>query len=612
MESGKQSFLHRLKYYLRVYVLGWNSSRRYFLLALTATIASSIMLPAQMWISKVVLDRIFDELQQTSPQAAADWGRIFAPVGIFVLVWLLGGLLQSSTENFQELLSEKVGYRVKYLLLQKASSLSISFYETPAFYDKMNNAQREIYRVYNVIFQGFEVFRYAISLSLALALLSGISLWVPIILLIATSPQVVVQAHYVRQRYRLYTARSTAERRIYYFSWLLSTREAVKEVRLFQLQDHFLNLFRQSADEYFDQLRNISLAEVRTNAALSVLAAVGTFSVWAYAILQAITQRITVGDLALTFQAAELTRSTLSDVFRWSGILLENSLYIQNVFDFLDLPQDAVSGSLTQKGSDDRARETPLSTHAEIEFQNVSFSYPGTEELVLKNISFTLRPGERVALVGENGAGKTTIVKLLARLYDPTEGNILFGGKDLREFAPEEYYGLFGIIFQDFVRYSLLAEENIGLGQLKYLGDQGRIRRAAYKGGAAEMIEKLPKGFRTMLGRDFEDGVELSSGEWQKIALSRAFMREAPILILDEPTSSLDALAEYDIYIRFAELTSGKMTIFISHRLSSCKMADHILFLKDGRLIEEGTHEELLAKAGEYFKMFNIQAERYR
>jgi ATP-binding cassette subfamily B protein len=252
---------------------------------------------------------------------------------------------------------------------------------------------------------------------------------------------------------------------------------------LFQLQPHFLNLFRQSTTNYFRQIRKITMSKERANVGLALLTAIGTLVVWGYAIFQTVLRRITIGDLALTFQAAELCRSTLSEGFHWSGVLFEHYLYLRNLFDFLDLPPDTVAGSLSQRDADAGESEAARPAEGEIEFQNVSFRYPGTEKVVLENLSFVLRPGETVALVGENGAGKTTIVKLIARLYDPTEGRILMDGKDLREYAPDEYYGRLGIIFQDFVRYDLSVQDNIGFGQLEYLGDQQRIKQAAHKGG---------------------------------------------------------------------------------------------------------------------------------
>jgi ATP-binding cassette subfamily B protein len=248
-----------------------------------------------------------------------------------------------------------------------------------------------------------------------------------------------------------------------------------------------------------------------------------------------------------------------------------------------------------------------------VEFNNVSFRYPGSDRLVLRNLSFVLRPGETVAVVGENGAGKTTLVKLLARFYDPTEGSILLDGKDLREYDLEDLHRHIGVIFQDFVHYDLSVRENIGFGQIEFLDDQQRIVRAADQGGSHSVIDKLPKKFETILGRTFDEGVDLSGGEWQKLALSRAFMREgAQVLILDEPTAALDALAEYEMYSRFADLTAGKMTIFISHRFSTVRVANHILVMQEGSVIEEGAHDELMGLDGLYTKMFNAQAERYR
>lgn len=596
-----------MKYYLRTLAMAWEASPRYFMLALITTIASAIMLPAQMWISKVVLDQIVRELQQSGPGGSVAWGRIVVPIALFFLVWLVGVVCQSSAESFKELLGDQVWYRAQYLLLHKASSLSISFYESPSYYDKLENARRQLYRVTNITYQAFETFRHVAALIITLTFLARLGIVVPLVLLITTLPQAAAKRYFTSQKFNIYMGRTTEERKLGYFSWLLTVREAVKEMRLFQLQPHFLNLFRESRTKYFRQLSKLIFAEERANIVLALLAAIGTMAVWIYGIIQTVLGRITIGDLALTFQAAELSRSTISQISLWSGVLFEHSLHLRNVFDFLDLPPDSVAGSLSQS----QESEATLPTGGEIEFQNVSFRYPGTEKMVLDKLSFALLPGETVALVGENGAGKTTIVKLIARLYDPTEGRILFAGKDLREYKPEEYYRLVGIIFQEFVRYDMSVQENIGFGQLEQLGDQQRIVQAAGKGGAAAMIEKLPKGYETVLGKTFDEGVDLSGGEWQKIALSRAFMRDVPILILDEPTSSLDALAEQDIYNRFAELTAGKLTIFISHRLSSAKIANHILFLKDGRLVEEGTHGDLLAQSGDYFKMFSTQAERY-
>lgn len=292
------------------------------------------------------------------------------------------------------------------------------------------------------------------------------------------------------------------------------------------------------------------------------------------------------------------------------GYFYEHTIFASILFKFLDLERSSVVGALAP--IPDSPAPVPKRIDKGFEFRNVSFRYPGSDRFILKNLSFTIRAGESAAIVGENGAGKTTLVKLLARFYDPTEGVILLDGKDLRDHDPKDLHRHIGVIFQDYVRYDLSARENISFGQVDRMENEEEIAEAARKGGATDVVGRLPRGMDTMLGRTLDEGVDLSGGEWQKMALSRAFMRQAQILILDEPTAALDAFAEYELHRQFAELTTGKMTIFISHRFSTVRMARHILILRDGQLTEEGSHEELMAMGGLYADMFNTQAEHYR
>ncbi|MBV7334468.1 ABC transporter ATP-binding protein/permease [Chloroflexi bacterium TSY] len=404
-----------------------------------------------------------------------------------------------------------------------------------------------------------------------------------------------------------------ARRMVVYLSDLLASREAVKEVRLFGLQQIFLERFRQYWQTFFAETQEMIFGRERKSIFYLMLSALGAGVVWIFAIIQAVLGRITIGELTLAIQAVERVRSDLGGLFLRGGIFFENMLFVGNFFHLLDLESNAVEGALSRNVQRTGRAHAPSSSVSQgIEFRKVSFHYPGADRFVLQNVSFVIRPETNVALVGENGAGKTTLVKLLARFYDPTEGEILLDGKDLRDYPVEELQRKIGVIFQDFVRYHLTVQENIGFGQLEHVDNIERVTQAAAKGGAAPVIDKLSDGYATMLGKTFENSVDLSGGEWQKMALSRAFMRDAQILILDEPTAALDAKAEYDVYKRFAELTENKTTLFISHRFSTVRMAQHILVLENGRLIEEGTHEELMALDSQYAEMFNVQAERYR
>ena len=354
------------------------------------------------------------------------------------------------------------------------------------------------------------------------------------------------------------------------------------------------------------------MRNVGSKISLDLLSTLSTAGIWFYAAIRAIGQQITVGDMILYFQTSERARSSIVSVFRSSGIFYENSLFLEHLFSFLDLAPNEVEGTLqlSEKGTEEKKVSRPL--REGIVFEGVSFTYPGTEVTILKDVSFTISPGECVAIVGRNGAGKTTLVKLLTRLYDPNAGSIRLDGTDLREYPLKELHNQFSVIFQDFIQYHFSVRDNIGFGQVNACEDIERIRAAAEKAGSLSRIEKLPQQFDTILGRTLDEGVDLSGGEWQKIALARAFMRDAQVLILDEPTAALDAVAEEEIFQRFNELTAGKTSVIISHRFSTVKMADQIVVLEDGHLIEKGTHDELMAQNGTYTRMYTLQAQRYR
>jgi ATP-binding cassette subfamily B protein len=609
-----ESIQRTLVAYARVVKLVWQASPRYASLALLLTLVSTLASPVQLWILKVLIDRVSQSLQLASQGSSLDYAVFFVPVLLILAAWLLDEVSSSLVNSVRDLLSQQVENHATYLLLHKGASMDIAFYETPAFSDLMNNARQDVWRMQNLAFQSIELIGLSVSVLSMLALLSRLHPAAAILLVLTAVPHLFAKSYYANRGYALAVGRAPAQRMVSYLSSLLGSREAVKEVRVFGLDTVLLQRFREAVQRFLRENAGLRYAEQRTAFLLGPLSALGMAAILFYTLIQAASTRITIGDAVLAFQAVQQARLGLGRLFLFAGLFYEHGLYVTNVFRLLDLAPDSVEGALHRDKRSDARKSLmlPRPLRKGIEFRNVSFHYPRTDRLVLQNLSFVIHPGESLAIVGENGAGKTTLVKLLARLYDPAEGEILVDGRDLREYDLEDLRHQIGVIFQDYVTYHLTARENVGFGQVEFMCDGERVARAAELGGASPIIERLPNGFETMLGRTFEGGVDLSGGEWQKVALSRAFMRDAQLLILDEPTASLDALAELDVYRRFSELTAGKTTVFISHRFSTVRMAQHIIVLKEGRLCEEGTHDQLLVLGGLYAEMFSAQAERYR
>jgi len=562
---------------------------------------------ASVWISGLVIDSVVlgIRIHSTSP--------IWLPVGLQLSVALLSNLLGTLSNIVQQLLQEQVSNRVQVLILEKSNTLDLAFFENPEFYDKLRQAaDQSTYQPVSMISQTFDLFRTTVTLLSMIFLLLQLAWWLAIVALIVPIPAFISSIHYGWRGF-LRMRRQSPERRLMdYFNRLMTTDTYNKEIKLFTLGSFLIGRFRRLANKLYEEDKVIVVRRYLSNFLWSSLTGVANSAIYFYVALQVVLSmgRISLGSLTRYTQAALQAGQNFQGLLNGISSAYENNLYVATLFEFLEYEPEIVSPKHPQP-----IDPAPEVSGLEIEFRNVSFTYAGKDpetEAALKNVSFTIQAGEAVALVGRNGAGKTTIVKLLTRLYDPDEGEILIGGRNIKEYDLEELREKVGVIFQDYVTYFMSARENIGVGRIAEIENQPLVSSAAQKSGANTVIDKLPEGYETMLGRWFEKGTQLSGGEWQKVALARAFMRDAPILILDEPTSSLDAQAEYDVFAKFRVLTKGKTAIFISHRFSTVRLADRILVLENGQIIENGSHQELIALGGRYAELFNLQAEAYR
>lgn len=556
-------------------------------------------------ITKMVIDSVVRGIQIHSVDP------IWLPVGLQLAIGLVDRLLSTLSNITQQLLQERVSNRVQLLILEKANSLDLAFFENPEFYDKLRRASEESnYKPVMMIAQTFDLGRTIITLFSMLFLLLQLAWWLAVVALVVPLPSFIASTRYGWWGYQQMRRQSPERRRMFYFNNVMTFDNFNKEVKLFNLGDFFIGQYRRLANKFYNENKRLLVRRYLTSFLWTGMTVAANSAIYLYVALQAVAGRITLGGLTLYTQSALQTGQSFQGVLDGVSETYENNLFVNTLFEFLDYKPQIVSPA------NPHPVEAPTTAKGlDIEFRNVSFTYPGKDpetQAALRNVSFTIRAGEAIALVGRNGAGKTTLVKLLTRLYDPDEGEILIGGRNIKEYDLKELREQVGVIFQDYVDYYMSARENIGVGRISEIENLGLVTSAAQKSGANAVIEGLPDGYETMLGRWFDEGTQLSGGEWQKIALARAFMRDARILILDEPTSSLDAQAEYEVFAHFRVLTESKTTIFISHRFSTVRLADRILVLENGRIIENGSHKELIALGGRYAELFNLQAEAYR
>ena len=562
------------------------------------------LLPAtQAWVGKLIVDGVVSSIQAgNDPQQVS---RVFFYLALELMLFLIGTALNHSRRLIQQLIQLQIANRIRSEIIRKALTLDLAFFEHPDFYDRLQNARREGgYKPVELINDSFQIVQNVITMISFAVLMLRFSPWLVLILLATSIPSFIAETRFSEQGFRLLTRRAPETRQINYLARLLTEDTAAKEIKLFNLGDTLLGRYITLFDKFFQEDKSLAVRRAAVGFALGLMATLGFYGSYAWIVWRTLQGTISLGDMTLYLTIFRQGQTTFQSILAGIGNIYENNLFMAHYFEFLDLKPRLEGGTARRK--------LPASLSQGVEFRGVGFRYPDNDDWVLRGINLTMRPGEKIALVGHNGAGKTTLIKLLGRLYDPTEGVILFDGIDIREVDPLDLRQKIGVIFQDFVRYHLAARENIGFGQIQAADQMDKVIGSARKSGAEAIIEKLPQGYDTTLGRWFHGGHELSLGQWQRIALARAFMRDAEILVLDEPTASLDAQTEYEIFQHFKELTEGKMAILISHRFSTVRMADRIVVIDSGRIAEMGNHEELLRIEGIYARLFSMQAEGYR
>ncbi|MBQ8358401.1 MAG: ABC transporter ATP-binding protein [Oscillospiraceae bacterium] len=560
-------------------------------------------------ISKNILNALQEVIAAGHLPESEFWssGILYLLIALFAYRLLIL-VVNNVSSAINRIAGEKVVMQVKSQIMEKSKEVDLASFDNPAFYEKMENANREAgHRPLHILTETFGIVSSVIELvSFLIVLLSAPGLsWITFVVIFVSVPSAVVNFVYRRKNFRYMRFSSKERRQMNYFSSVLVDKDLVKEIRLYDLADTFIARFFAAFKSYYKGMRKLILSESAWHILFSVVTGLTNLVFYIIIAKQVFTGQIQIGDYTLYTGAIASVATCISTLISATGTIYEGTLFIDNLIAFMEEKQHIAPQSLP-------GEEVARNAEHTIEFVNVSFRYPGTKRDVLKNISFTIHPGQTLALVGLNGAGKTTLIKLLTRLYDPTAGHILMDGKDLRCYELKSLYQTFGIIFQDFGKYAVSVKENIRLGDIHREGSDEEVEAAAKQSTASDYIEKLPDGYNTPLMRYFEvNGLELSVGQWQKLAIARAFYADSDIIILDEPTASLDPMAEQEIFNQFDRLRNNKTTVFVSHRLSSATIADQILVIENGTLIEKGSHTALMAQGGKYAELFTTQSKRY-
>jgi len=599
--------LEALRYVPALFRLIWRTHRGYTSAMMVLRVMRSVVPVMTFWVGKLILDSVI-----TAKAAHGSLAQVWRYLVLELAIVLTGEILARASSLIESLLGDLFSNAMSVQLMEHAAKLDLAQFEDPEFYDHLERARRQTVGRIALLSLLLSMSQDALTLLTLAGALIAYNPWLLLLLAVAVIPSFLGETHFASLGYSLLFRWTPERRQLDYLRYVGASDKTAKEVQMFGLAPWLTERYRDLSQKFYEENRNLSIRRGVVSALLSILGTVGYYAAYVVILIRAVNGDITIG--TLTFLAASFGRGrdVIQSILLSASNVAEQALYLRDLFVFLEMRPTIESPP--------NARLVPAKIQSGFVFENVGFRYPGSEQWAIRNVDLVLRPGERVALVGENGAGKTTITKLLARLYDPTEGRITLDGVDLKEYDLASVRHAIGVIFQDFVRYDMRFDENIGVGEIdsvradldKNNGTPTAITAAAENSLAASLLPRFSKGYRQMLGRRFEEGVDLSGGEWQKIALARAYIRDAQVLILDEPTAALDARAEYEVFLRFSELVAGRMAILISHRFSTVRMADRIIVLRHGKVEGQGSHEELLSKGGLYEELFTMQAQGYK
>jgi len=572
----------------------WQTSPPLILATTLFRLVRSMLPLAILWVGKLIIDAVV-------VRSSRVWTYVAWEIGLAILSDVLGranGLCDS-------LLADRFSNTISFRLIKHAATLDLVSFEDPAFHDKLDRARRQTVSGRLAILSSLmNIAQDLLSLASLSAGLIVFNPWLMLLLAAAVIPSFIGESHFTALTYSVYFRYTPQRRELDYIRWLGASADSAKEVKIFGLGDYLAERYKSVAETLSAENKAVALRRAALGSLLNLLSTGGYYAAYISIVAKTVHGDLSIGTLGFLAGAFSRSRAYIEKILSGVGDMSEQTLYLKDLFDFFEM-KPLIATPI-------HPIPAPRPIKDGFRFEKVAFSYPNSTRPVLHNVDLTIAKGEKIALIGANGAGKTTLVKLLARLYEPTQGRILLDGADLRDYAVEDLRREIGVIFQDYMRYDLLVKENIGFGNLDRLHDRSAIETAARKGQASEMIARLPDTFDQIVGRRFEGGVDLSGGEWQKIALARAYMRDAQVLILDEPTATLDARAEYEVFLRFAELTQGRTSVLISHRFSTVRMADRILVLSGGEISEQGSHQELVGAGGLYAELFELQAAGYR